>query len=577
MQSSPAGIRTDTLSALLLAALPAFPASPAVPADPDALACALAQQYFVHPAFGLLPDMAAGLSGEADRPLADPGPQVPVPPDLADLHSPRRAERAWAHLLDAVREPVRSTAMAGGVQVIQVLGTVVLLRWPDGQLQTFIWCFGASGDAHLEHVSEEQVVLQGMPWRMLWLQNLQAGFSLELIHSFWTQGITLAPERAQAYSRWLFAAFGRALKQHADLRLMRRRIAAALGLDPEAMAIAARLYGSTARIHANTCLVANYNLVLRRRDEFQSLQREAPQALALYAVCCEQADFAAQGQPTERLKQYLQRHKIPPSAWRRVLSCGQRLFLPTLDYYRRMDAPTWLDHLRVVTWLDDPSLPQPQQLPQRWLLDVIFLLHGNPQQRRLSYCHVLYPRIALWTHLLRLWAGQPQPASAQMADLVAVANWIADAKLVDLNREQRALGWRYLVKRAKAWHGRKRRLAAVQRLPALALHAALQRGEWSLNLLSDSFELWQEGAQMGHCLGKDLAAELGPNLIYASVLEQGRRIATAEFRWNGQRWVLAQARGRFNQNLPQQVIDHITAFAPLMVARQDCEASLQTG
>jgi hypothetical protein len=80
--------------------------------------------------------------------------------------------------------------------------------------------------------------------------------------------------------------------------------------------------------------------------------------------------------------------------------------------------------------------------------------------------------------------------------------------------------------------------------------ATLELGGLCLRALSSSFELWEEGLEMRHCadLYADKCRKGSTRLV--SVTFNGRRIATAMYRWRNGELRLLHMAGKANRTIP---------------------------
>lgn len=198
----------------------------------------------LYPAFGLMPDTAWDVQREYAVLPEFSIPDSQPPKHLLYLHDPWFFQLIWRRLLERVRNPVRVHEGKDGRRLMEVLGDMVVEQAQDGQLTVSAWECRQIGQPNLVELNADGVVLQGMPWRSLWLDGMRQGASQEFLN--WAslrQNLNPTGIRGNVYhyAEWAFARYRNALRSHCDLRVMRQRIAGALQLDPWVQQVATRL------------------------------------------------------------------------------------------------------------------------------------------------------------------------------------------------------------------------------------------------------------------------------------------------------------------------------------------------
>jgi len=496
----------------------------------------------IRPAFGTMRGVMQGVVLHA-RPV--PGFEcigAQPPADLAHLHRPARLSVIWEHILHLLRNPVEVHHMSGDMTVFNILGSAALIRSASGVLSAFLWRQDSLDRPYIEMVREELFTLLGMPWRWVWLSRVllfarqEYTMELELLHHPATE-----PE-ISAYFTWVEKIFIKRIRQHADMRQVRRRIAAALALDPAAMRRARHglPFGSMPRVST----VRDYNTAIRLEAELDQLERDAPDLLPLYMAVGLASDFPKLGEPVQRLKAFFLAHGFKESHWRYITRCSPRLLLTMRHVYQGAELPEeTLDFLRIVC---DFGGREPVPPP---LVTSLFSVWGNPAQRHCSYAE-FYAVHCCYPHIMKLAAARFGKCDFDTLqdELLVIVRWAWDVKLT-LTKEQRREGWPWLLEKAQA---HLERLEAQERgksecwtVPAKTFVV----GPCHLRFLESSYDLWEEAMTMRHCVDRYVAKCKDGNVCIASVTVNQRRVATAMFSWSGEELNLIQIAGKANSTV----------------------------
>lgn len=389
-----------------------------------------------------------------------------------------------------------------------------------------------------------------MPWRRLWLRGMAGRAATEILH--WAthhipgRNATVTGNQAKAYAGWAFDCFNRQIRHHCDLRMMRRKIALALKLDPWVMQVATRLI----RQHPlpNTLVVAEYNLVLRHRAAFESLWREAPHLVPLFGAICEERDFPEHGEPLARLKAYLRTQRISERTWRRVVQGNTRCLAPVREFYKGGVAAAVLDFLRCIDCLGA------QATPPGWLLRECLSPWGHASLRRRDYSSYFASARVGYDHiagaLLRHHGWVDRPDGAMLDELDLVLRWERDSKdWPRVDKHQRRAGWPWLVRQARRWN--EARLQALNLDPEKwpVPFVTLQWEHLTVVALADELALWEEGRAMYHCANTLADSCRNHQQLILSVRREGRRLCTLGLRWKDGGWQFWQATGRANMKV----------------------------
>lgn len=514
----------------------------------------MAQRNLPWPAFGVLPALPSLLQARAGL---DPETLYWAPQKrLAHLHDPVIVADLWRRLIGVVRQPAR-VCEVDGRRVVLVTGIAAVTREPDGSLSLDVW--RDRGDGRLRWVRSEPytVVLQAMPAGWAWLDLIRDAAMVELERHLCQVGVAFDREDLRTYARDLFAHLRRRLVRNADLRWMRRRVAAALALDADAVRIARRVIevraaGAAGRMSA-------YNAVVRHLQAFKMLERELPQAIPLYAAFVERQDFPRHGEPAQALRAFLRLHDLSPRLWRLIASAGPRLALPLRDFYIGDAGTAMLDYLRIA---DALGL---RREPPAWLMWAILSRVGNPASRYQAHWPELRRVASLFGHAARVCVDvRPAPVD----DLPHVLEWLAEER-PQLDKLQRRAGWLWLVGRAREWMALRRLEIEAEAVSWSTPFVRMPMGAYEMVALRSVRELWDEARAMHHCVdGYAARCAAGDVLVVAvrSGSNPDRRVATALFERKSGRWELDQVRSVANRCPPPDAEAAVVWFCGVLNA-----------
>jgi hypothetical protein len=459
---------------------------------------------------------------------------------LAHLHVPEIVASLWQRLMAAVRTPSR-VFDRDGQRVVLVVGIAAVRRQSDGALHVDVW---RECDGRLQWVASDPrtVVLQTMPAAWVWLDLISNAVTFELRWHLCRCGVAFDDADLRVYAHDLFAYFRRHLVRHADLRQMRRRVAAALALDPDAVRIARRIIDVAPG--SGPGRLSAYNLVVRHLEACRLLERELPQAVPLYAAFVERGDFPRMAQPAQALRQFLRDQGLGRCTWRLLVKAGPRLMLPLRDFYVGDTGVAMLDYLRILQ-----ALGLRRELPS-WATWAILSRVANPASRHQGHLRELHRAAALFGHALRSCiALQPAP----VGEFASVLEWLASER-PRLDKMQYRAGWPWLVSRTMDWMALRRKEIEAQAASWSTPFVSMPMGARELVALRTVRDLWDEARAMHHCIDDyaDHCAR-GDALVVSVRSGSGRRSATALYKRQGQRWSLAQVRGVANRCPPREV------------------------
>lgn len=447
---------------------------------------------------------------------------LPMHPADACFHLPEMVAGLEWRLRHLVEHPVQ-VRLIDGVRVVLVLGSLLVIKWPSGQLATFAWKGDPLRDTELSmfRMSADQVALQGMPWRWMWLGRLMNGFEIELRAELVKQGrmtdseLNVLPQAFEGYLQDLSKVMRHRLSALPAYRVMRQRIAAALNLDPVALGLAHRISDAPAHLSQHLTMVSSYNRAVQHRALLLQVQADAPRLFSFYAGMLEDEGFPRQGEPLEKLRNALYDNLGTHGPYRTLLKTDPRQFVLMRRYIANLQHENYQDWLYLLHKLS-PFKPIPA-----WLLRILVSQYGNERQRVHLYARRFMPRMPVWTFFVNHWANVEHPGEADLAEIGQVALWGVDGPDRHLDRRQRQQGWPGLVERARSWLEAQQRERSQKPLVLASRIRTRVRGDWALEPLKTDHALWQEGTLMGHCLGRPNGPEAGPRTWFARVRLQG--------------------------------------------------------
>ena len=249
----------------------------------------------LRPLFGVRPAVPWELQEQSPSWRSDV-PSWRPPKHLLQFHRPVLVASLWQRLMTAVREPVRIWSADDDGRIVEVLCTARVRRHRDGTLSVQLRDLGDEGFLQWVDALDDKVMLTGMPVGFMWLDLLRKAALVEIVQNARRLGIPRTGDVAGAYAHELFEHFRRRLLRHADLPEMRRKVAAALELDLDAVRIARRLLSVPTPPYSGIRL-AEYNTALRHKSALIKLEREMPQLVPLYAAVAGRDGFSCASRP----------------------------------------------------------------------------------------------------------------------------------------------------------------------------------------------------------------------------------------------------------------------------------------
>ena len=515
------------------------------------------------PAFGLAPDVPDPLK-RPPEPWQSSLAAKP-PKGLKHLHNPRQFARTWDRLLALVRDPVQEV-MVGSTRQFSIGGNSVVEIEHDRTMTSWLWHGEELHQPCPNNRNQWTVVLQGMPYHRLWLKNLTRMVAREVHMHARATGVESTGLQACHYAEWAFGVFDRQLRRHADMRQMRQRVASALRIDPALLSIAARTPRTT--MPANIVVLGAYNRALRHRALLESLQREAPNLVPLYAALCDQPNFPKIGEPIARLRSYLLGWLLlSQRSWRMVANSNGRLLQPLAEFYKGDIASATEQHLR---FLD--LLTQSRQIPA-WVIRAMLNKWGNSDHRWESYCSDVNAHIEVWRHVVSRLLKIQRPSPALLEEFDLVQRWITRPGAPKaLEKNERHAGWSWMVRRATEWAQRQQQeLQAQEGWPVPFDFANV--ADWSIVPLRNPFALWEEARVMRHCADQFTDVCLQGKALLLSVRLGQKRVATVSLQSEGGVWQLAQVKGFANTPASVELLQALERWSAYLTMQHVASAA----
>lgn len=472
---------------------------------------------------------------------------------LKPLHDAQFVDRVWRKVEALLAEPVRVKTLSGGEMAVQVLGTAVFLRGKSGQLHPFLREIAGT----LMYSGSRLVMVTEVPYGSVWLTRI-VGTATALRFAQIELPVTISESQQGEYVQWLTRMLMRRIRAHHDLRGLRRRIADALCIDADAWRLCHRMHISSPL--ENKACFQQYNLCIRHKAELLEVERVAPNAVGVYAALCEQRNFPVTGEPTQRLKRYLVALGVSSRSWLLVLRDGNRLMPVVRQFYTGSPSYAACDVIKVMNGLNIA-----RRLPA-WLTQAIFGEWGTAGERRHSYFRCMEPSMTNLRHLVACVSAEFQhPDALQEEQLAEVVHWVTEPEAAPLTRTQRQRGWSYLVRSARSFHHLREEKEAATGIDWELPFKSLELPTMTLLPIGSGAELFDEGRKMRNCAGQWIARCATGNEMLVSVrARDGRRTASASYRWGRGQWEFGDAKGPLNRPLDNKTMKTLRDAARLM-------------
>lgn len=346
----------------------------------------------------------------------------------------------------------------------------------------------------------------------------------------------------QTYVAWAQQALQDLVWTHSVQARVRRRIATVLALEPALLDIARRIQLAPAPVLP--LRLDAYNHVVAYRQDYATLDREAPQLIPLYALLARELGGA--GEVTARMKAYLGRHDIKPAFWRLLCREGTRWLQTScsyFDFHETTRAAVAVELLALAQAFGTTRLAPP------WLLHGLLQLGGNPNWPARTMLPRLLDLFALCARLGVLAQRADAVTLAQLQDNVDVIfGWASKhvaAMPGDFVRHVGLAGLLHCVRRAQQEEMMEFACRAPWRVP---YQLALPAGAVQPVILDSALAVWQEGQEMHHCADRYIERCASGEWLMVSLRSDStkRGVATVAFNLQAQPVRIAQISGFSN-------------------------------
>ena len=474
------------------------------------------------------------------------------------MHSPAIVNAWHAKLQACLAEPVQLEQRKGHRRV-NVLGCAIFDFEANGQLTVYGWDFDEIDLVMLTELPALSVVIQGTPYQALWMERYKLGALRALLQRHPGQGAL-----CRAYAAWAQAELAARLWTTDVQDRVPYQIAVALDLDMWAVALGSQI--QLTALPRQPLRSHVYNHAIRYRQGFKTLQQEAPQLMALYALMAPAIGSEVERfEVTEAMRVLLNACGVKPATWRLLCRAGTdwlKEFLAYYDFERDTPLGIAVDILLIVQSFGTGQLAPP------WMLHAFMQLGGNPNAPGINYVRRLDDMFALCKRLGHLWAQADEVNLALLkARAQHIFGWASD------HLEHLPEGYA----RRAALRGLIRKVDEQNRVDALRLQGAqgwqlpyqldLNARQAQAVILDSPLAIWQESREMRHCADKYIAACEQGRLVMVSLRQsqRNRSLATVTFDVRPRKVALHRISGFANSLVGPEV---------LQLARE-CQRQLQ--
>lgn len=467
-------------------------------------------------------------------PVMLPAPDAAVPcilgqpPEhLSYYHWPALVDECYDRFNAVLERPV-TVEQDGRITRFGILGVLVLERGGNGLWRSWQWLHTTRRDdlgptTRLERVSEDRVVVDGLPYKAAWTNQFVHGLSGAL-SSQWHP----TPQR-DAYRDWILAGIVKLLWTPTRQKYVRAQVARALELNPQLLRRARRHYLCR---HGNVEVrLADYNRMLWRARRWPRIQEQTPQFVWLLNQLWDR--LPPRGDLLQELKHYLTVDwEVSPRIWKLLHREGTTWMRPLLHYYTlnaRRSGSAIIDLLHMAS-----VLSKGDQLAPMWLFKAVMGHCGNPSSPQRDYASMwgcirngpVLARVAHW--YARLQASGDEAALRQLqAQLPTVLHGVDEhTELVD-SRWIRQVSLKGLIRRAADWDEELHH--AARQVPSWPPRTVeIDHARWRVVELTSVWDILQEARTMRHCADTYMDACRDGRHVILSVRQRSndKRVAT---------------------------------------------------
>lgn len=465
-----------------------------------------------------------------------------------------QVRRAWSCLCERLNDPVRVTTDRHGFRVVEVLGVLRYLMLHSARRVHFAYAAGRGRfiTGPMRACVAVDPVLAGNAW----LSHFIADWLI-------TRGAKVAPEDVPDFARRIgkTSAFRLLLERVRACRVegpLRDRTASALALEPRVIWWACQgLPGG----ELSSLDSLQYSAVWRRREALEQLEREQPSLLRPYAAALLGDVLGEHPEPARNLKLAFRDFGIRDAGWKLLLDAPAGHFDPIIASARNEDL------FEVYLWALHACLLAGRLLPRRVLYRLV--MPNGREPGRPTMLDPSFPE-GYWAPFLRALGRRINDVADGVAmrefldgEFEEVYDWLEwECPVIDSN--QARAGWTWMVRQHREWQEREREKALACRaemrwdVPV----STSRHGPWRVVALRDSYELWEEGHLMRHCVRTYAERCRNGSEIVASIRnERGERVATGHLISRCSQWEVWSVRTLANRPAGSQMWAVAKAFA----------------
>ena len=296
------------------------------------------------------------------------------------------------------------------------------------------------------------------------------------------------------------------------------------------------------------------------KSRYFQIQRETPNLLWLYILMTEAAIDLSEGDVVAAMKsRLLQEETLTPEAWRLVANGEILDFWVVLEVSDPDEEPTgrWnllVSWLQILSGLELKKHYLPPYLQQLFLNDSL-LVNTDADEVNLRGAWMSFNtlRSILNEAEVRLFLGTLDQFIDQ--ELPSVITWVA-ATDPHIDRNQERIGWKYLARSASEWRSEidGRPIGEGQRWRAAV--DFLTWGEWSIDCITNAWELHRLSLTQRHCADRFLEGCLTDvERIFTIKGDSGKILATVRLTRTGSAWNVSEVRGFANAAVSDYLLE----------------------
>ena len=477
--------------------------------------------------------------------------------------------RLWVGLCERVRDPVR-VMHRHGMRVVELLGCARYFIAPTSRLVHF--AFGA-GRGRFEAGHMRGFVNVGPPMSGdHWLALFAANWLIDRGADPGKKGIRGFMEDIRGTRAY------RGLLGRADAcrvaELIRPRLVEALDLDPRILAWAKLGIPRGERVAITS---HEYTAAWRRAEGFQQVERENPVLLRPYAGAALAGELGHHDEPVCDLKRAFRQSGIGDAGWKTLLAANPEALAAPIPFAAN-------DYVfEVYCWALQSSLYAGMVLPPSVMQRLAKPNGREPGRLESFHGDVLHE--SFWPAFLRAVGRRIEGVQsvAELRDYLDgefedVYDWL-EWEDPEIDANQARAGWAWMARQHRAWSERERELALARReeLRWNVPVPELEHGGFRVVALTDSYQLWEEGHALRHCVRMYANRCLEGGEVIVSIRDAlGARVATGHVCPAPDAWVVKSVRTFANRPAGPALVAVAEAYARACTAAapEACEPDL---